>query len=31
LNAETGSSAGLDSHRWESKIEILGSLSRGGY
>ncbi len=21
-------SAGIDSHRWESKIEILGSLSR---
>jgi hypothetical protein len=21
-------SAGIDSHRWESKIEILGNLSR---
>ena len=30
-NTETGASVGLDSHRWESKIEILGTLSRGGY
>lgn len=25
--AEANLSAGIDSHRWESKIEILGSLS----
>jgi len=26
--SEASLPAGIDSHRWESKIEILGSLSR---
>jgi hypothetical protein len=28
LNFDANLPAGIDSHRWESKIEILGSLSR---
>ncbi|MEJ2702804.1 MAG: hypothetical protein P8Z79_10225 [Sedimentisphaerales bacterium] len=31
LSTQTRASVGLDSHRWESKMEILGTLSRGGY
>jgi hypothetical protein len=27
--SEASLTAGIDSHRWETKIEILGSLSRG--
>lgn len=29
--AGTSLSTGLDSHKWESKIEILGHLSRQDY
>jgi len=28
LSIDASLSAGIDSHTWESKIEILGSLSR---
>ena len=28
LSFDASLSAGIDSHRWESKIEILGTLSR---
>lgn len=28
LSLDANFSSGIDSHRWESKIEILGTLSR---
>ncbi len=28
LSFDASLSAGIDSHKWESKIEILGNLSR---